>query len=168
MPRASRIYLTGFMGSGKSTVGPLLADRLGYEFLDLDGLIEERTGATIPQLFEEEGEESFRTWEARLLEEVSHRSGTVIALGGGALMAPANLMLAASTGTIIFLDVPPDELAARLSEADGRPLLDNDGDKISQLLARRRPIYEKAHITVHVTEQTAEEIADDITKRLSS
>ncbi len=155
----SNIYLTGFMACGKSTVGPLLARRLGYVFVDLDDEIEARVGKTIPALFEEVGEAGFRRREAEALRATAARERVVVALGGGALADEKNLRWVLRNGFVVYLEVSSGELARRLRSTGGeRPmLLDETGAPLSEatlhgrieaLLAQRRSFYEQAHIVV--------------------
>lgn len=166
----SKIYLTGFMGSGKSTVGPLVADRLGWGFLDLDAWIEERAGKPIPAVFAEKGEAHFRAMEAEVLRATTGGEHLVVALGGGALTDEDNLRLAKTNGAVVYLRAAPAELARRLKgTADERPLLqDEDGrplsdeerhQRIRQLLDKRAPYYEQAHATVDTDAQSVDETA---------
>ncbi|GIV62132.1 shikimate kinase [Rhodocaloribacter litoris] len=159
MSSSGRIYLTGFMGSGKSTVGPRVAAVLGYAFYDLDALIEARAEKPIPQLFAEEGEAAFRALEARVLRETARRSRVVFALGGGALADEDNLGWALAHGTVVYLRVPPAVLVGRLRAGQAlRPLLcDARGvplppealrGRVEALLARREPYYLRAHVVV--------------------
>ena len=154
-----RIYLTGFMGSGKSTVGPRLATALGYSFIDLDEAIEHRAGRPIRQLFAEEGEAAFRQLERELLRETTVREHLVVALGGGALTFEENLRLALGAGRVVYLRASADVLARRLRSGravrplllgdDGRPLSDADlRARIEAMLERRAPFYERAHLAV--------------------
>jgi len=158
----TRIYLTGFMGSGKSTIGPLLAARLGYSFLDLDALIEARVGKPVSSLFAEDGEVAFRALEAALLRETTRQEHVVVALGGGALTFEENLSLARASGGVVYLRVSPMQLARRLATgSEGRPLLKGaDGQrlsgvslqaKIEAMLVRREAFYRRAHVTVEAT-----------------
>ena len=167
----SKIYLTGFMGSGKSTAGSLAATRLGARFLDLDDIIAERAGRALPVIFEEEGEAGFRRREAQALQSVSESDGrVVVATGGGALVQEENLRHALEDGTVVYLRAPAEVLAARLEPAAaGRPLLqDEDGcplagvaltRRIEALLDARHPFYERAHHTVDTGEVTPQETA---------
>ena len=151
-----RVYLTGFMASGKSTVGPLVADRLGYRFVDLDWLIEARAGRTIPALFAQGGEAAFRAAEAEALAETTRAEGVVVATGGGALVDPANLRTARAAGAVVWLRASVDVTLARLGDGSGRPLLEDRagrplwGDdlavRVRRLLADREPFYAQAHL----------------------
>ncbi|MEX0747156.1 MAG: shikimate kinase, partial [Rhodothermales bacterium] len=143
----TRIYLTGFMGSGKSTVGPLLAQRLGYEFVDLDEAVEKVAGKPVQTIFVDEGEAEFRRIEALKLRAVSRRARVVISLGGGAVTAEDNLYFVVTNGMLIYLRVAPEVLAERLrNDARVRPLLlDETGHMLSgeMLLLRIRSMLEK-------------------------
>ena len=166
----SNIYLTGFMGSGKSTVGPLVARRLGAHFADLDDVIAGRVGQPVPVIFEKEGEACFRECEAEALRAVSEANGqAVIATGGGTLVREENLRRALQSGSVVYLRAPARVLAERLRDtAAERPLLQS-GDRgrplagaaltrrIEALLAERRPFYERAHATVDTVDASPKE-----------
>ena len=153
-----RVYLTGFMASGKSTVGPLVADALGHRFVDLDWLVEARAGQSVEALFAAGGEAAFRAAEAAALAETTRGDGVVVATGGGALVDPANLELARRAGVVVWLRTTPDVVLARLGSAAGRPLLaDADGfplcgdhlrGRVEGLMAARAPLYARADLTV--------------------
>lgn len=174
----TKIYLTGFMGSGKSTVGPMVAQRLGARFVDLDDVIAERAGRSIPAIFAAEGEAGFREREAEALEAVSRAEGAaVIATGGGTLTREENLQRALRTGFVVYLRAPARVLAERLCAAAARrPLLqDEDGQplagaalarRIERLLAERRSFYERAHAAVDTADATPEETAQAVAERL--
>ena len=147
------------MASGKSTVGPRVAERLGYRFVDLDAQIERRTGQSIPELFAEGGEAAFRAEEAAALRATAEQNAAVIALGGGALVDDANRAWALQHGVVVYLRVAVDTILDRVAdEAQHRPLLQDDAGaplsrnamraRITQMLRRRRPLYEEAHVTV--------------------
>lgn len=154
-----RIYLTGFMASGKSTVGPLVADELDLDFVDLDDHIESDAGHSIPEIFAREGELGFRQRETKALWDVSRRDGVVVALGGGATVDPNNRDYAKEHGLLVYLKVDAETILDRVAdEADHRPLLqDDDGapldrvamqKRIERLLSERRSAYEQSHATV--------------------
>jgi len=144
------IILTGFMGTGKTSVGREVAARLGRRFVDLDDLIVARAGKPIPQIFAEDGEPAFRALEAAVCQELRTPAGLVIATGGGAVLDPANREALAAGGVLICLDATPATIVARLAGKDGRPLL--AGQELSQrvvaLLNQRAPAY--AAIPHHV------------------
>jgi len=123
---AGPIYLTGFMGAGKTAVGKRLAKRLGLSFVDLDHEIEQRSGRTIPELFRERGEAEFRTLESEALAASSSAAASVIATGGGVVERVPNIAIMLRTGRVLWLDVPFDTLLERLARSkDERPLFKN-------------------------------------------
>jgi shikimate kinase len=140
------------MGAGKTTVGRLLARELKYEFVDCDREIETRSGVAIATIFEVEGEEGFRRREAAILDELTQRSGIVLATGGGAVLRPENRARLRSRGLVIYLQASVDEIVRRTASDKTRPLLQTDDPRarIEQLLAQRAPLYaETAHLTFH-------------------
>ena len=164
------ITLTGFMGSGKTTVGEVLADFLGCPFFDLDALIVKKAGRSIPEIFADGGEAAFRTLEAKVLRQAVEKyaeSTAILSLGGGTLGTPASARLVAEKTTCIYLRASVDTLAARLApEAAGRPLLRGAPDlreRIAALLAGREDVYAStAHVTVDTDGLSPEQIADEI------
>ena len=138
------IILTGFMATGKSSLGRLLAERLNYDFIDTDTEIERRRGCTVAAIFQNEGEAAFRALETELVRELSQRHRLVIATGGGLVMNPVNVELLQASGTIICLNAEPEEILARVSrQKHVRPLLQapDPRAKIAELLAQRAPVY---------------------------
>jgi shikimate kinase len=136
------------MGSGKSTVGRLVAERAGAEFRDLDRLIEQARGMTIAELWEAEGEQAFRRIESTLLPAVLE-SGGVVALGGGAPLADANWRVIDDLATSVFLDVPFAQLWDRIGRQSHRPLISGrQPGEVEALLERRRSLYSRATFTV--------------------
>jgi len=153
----ARVFLTGFMGCGKSTLGPLVADTLHLQFADLDDVIEARAGRSIATIFEQHGEAFFRSLEADALRTTER--GCVHALGGGTLASEKNLRWALAHGLVVYLDVPDVELVRRLkADSVARPLLmDMDGRRLSSkmleqriqiLMQKRGPFYRRAHIVL--------------------
>lgn len=145
MPQKN-IILTGFMGTGKTTLGRLLAEQIGYKFIDTDALIEERIGQTIADLFQAQGEAAFRKLEAELVKELAQQEGLVIATGGGLVLNPKNVAALNKTGKIICLTASPEEILARISkQQDVRPLLQEKDPqaKIIELLQQRATIYQQ-------------------------
>jgi len=145
-----RIFLIGFMGSGKSTMGRALASELKLNFIDLDTFLEEKYFRTIPQIFAEEGEEGFRRKERKILEEVSAFDDVIVATGGGAPCFFDNMDLMNNSGFCIFLDVNKESLVSRLIHAKiERPLIKGKTQEelenfIEAMMEKRRPFYEKA------------------------
>ncbi|OHC09012.1 MAG: shikimate kinase [Polynucleobacter sp. GWA2_45_21] len=131
------------MGAGKSTVGKLLAKKLGRRFLDADHVIEDRCGVKIPVIFEMEGEDGFRKREAQAIRDITAEHDVILATGGGAVLLPENRQFLSERGTVIYLHANPMELWHRTKGGEGRPLLKNgDAKKILEnLYAVRDPLY---------------------------
>ncbi len=173
------IYLIGFSGCGKSTVGPLLARELSREFVDTDSLVEARRRRTISDIFADGGEVAFRKLETDLLAEVAaDASPKVIALGGGATTVPRNRHLIKSSGISVFLSCSIRELERRLRTADDRPLLVDAEDgvslpsrqarfkRIGTLLGKRRAVYHQADLTVATTNRSPQQTVDMVIEKL--
>ncbi|WP_290368564.1 bifunctional shikimate kinase/3-dehydroquinate synthase AroKB [Massilia sp. Bi118] len=139
----NNIFLVGLMGAGKTTIGRMLARRLGMHFADSDHEIEARTGASVPWIFEIEGEASFRRREADMIRELSAGSGLVLATGGGAVLNPDSRRLLAERGTVIYLRASVNSILARTSHDKNRPLLQTADPrrKLEDLTAQREPLY---------------------------
>lgn len=147
---ANSVFLVGMMGAGKTTIGRLLADAIGFEFVDADRELEARSGVSIPTIFEIEGEPGFRRREVALLDELSQLPRIVLATGGGALLDPATRQRLRARGLVIYLRASADEVFRRTRRDKSRPLLQtaNPRERIEQLLAEREPHYaETAHLT---------------------
>ncbi len=162
MPR--RIVLTGFMGAGKTAVGPLVAARLGWSFVDVDDAIEAEAGATIAEIFARRGEATFREMERALIARLAAGDALVLALGGGAVEHPVTraLLLAAPATLLIHLEV---ELATTLARCRGtehaRPIL-ADLENLASRYQRRLPLYRMAHLSISVDALTPDEVAEVI------
>jgi shikimate kinase len=168
------VFLVGFMGAGKSSVGAALGRRLNWIFEDLDDRIERRERRTVAQIFRESGEPAFRRAESSALQDVLggiHTQARVVALGGGAFIQAGNAELLRSSGVpIIFLDAPVEELWERCckqaSEASAeRPLL-RSPEQFRELHEKRRPYYCEASLTIQTGGRTVDEIADEIAAKL--
>jgi shikimate kinase len=163
------IFLIGFMASGKTTVGRLLAARLGWAFADLDDLIAAAAGTSVPRIFAEQGEAEFRRRETAVVLEAAARRGTVFATGGGAACREPNLGAMLAAGRVVALDVSPEEAVRRAGDGSGRPLLDEQADKLAAaraLLAARDPFYRRAHLRVVTEGRTPAEVAADVQRSL--
>lgn len=167
MAAPARVVLVGFMASGKTTVGRLLADRLGWIHIDLDAEIERVHAKTVAEIFETEGEPAFRALEAELTPDVLARERVVLTPGGGWIANPA-AAAAVPAGTLtVWLRVSADEVVRRLHDGEGqrtRPLL-GGGDlrtRVEELLAAREPLYARAEITIETTGRTPAEIAAEL------
>src|SRR5580658_10157912 len=159
-----RIVLTGFMGSGKSTVGPLVARRLGWRFIDVDEVIEQEAGATIAELFARHGESPFRDREHATIARVAAGDALVLALGGGAIerAETRDLLLTTPATLLVHLEV---ELATTLARCAGtehiRPIL-ADQTNLANRYSKRLPLYRMAHISIPVDKLTPDEIVEAI------
>jgi shikimate kinase len=140
------LYLVGFMGTGKTTVGRAVAMRLGFETLDSDHEIEREKGRTVAQIFAREGEVEFRTLERKFIESGHPNRGVVVACGGGLVVQPGMLELLRSKGVVICLHASPDTILQRTAQARVRPLLEAEDPeaRIRQLFAEREQAYRRA------------------------
>lgn len=159
------VYLVGMAGAGKSTVGRELAGRLGVPFVDLDTEIEREAGATVPEIFRDEGEAAFRALEAAALVKASMEDPSVVACGGGIVLEPANRITLRNTGVAVYLDVPVEELRRRVRPSSDRPLIREEGD-LERLLGERAPLYRE--FASHVVDGRGEpgEVAEAIVEEL--
>ena len=164
------LYLVGMMGSGKTSTGRPLAERLGYGFVDADAVIEQAAGCSIPEIFERDGEAGFRALESQVLNAITQRHSLVVATGGGVVTQQENWGLLHS-GIVIWLDVVPEQLMQRLkADSTVRPLLQTDDPDaaLNALLNRRRPLYAEADLTVVIDQETPDAVADGILQLLPS
>jgi len=160
------IVLMGFMGTGKSTVGRALARRLGMQFLDMDLILEERAGKPISRIFAEEGEPHFRAMERTLSQELSQRSGLVIACGGGVVLNPDNVRDYHRTGLVVCLTAPAEIIFKRTAKDRNRPLLEEKDRmrRILELLEKRKRLYAAIPHQVDTATPTADQVAEAIIK----
>ncbi len=176
MAKEKRIFLTGFMTSGKSTIGRILANVLGWDFFDLDKVIESKIGKKIPQIFEEKGEKHFREIETETLKEISVGEQLVIALGGGAIANEANLKFCKEHGTLIYLKVSEKELLRRLKKKVDRPLIrdlvlneaseEEIAARINKLLSEREKFYNQADLIFETGLAPVGKTVDNLAKRI--
>ena len=160
--RPRRLYLVGFMGSGKSTVGRRVAERLGIPFVDLDDEIERTSGRTIRAIFEESGEAAFRRLESEFLAAAESLPAAVVATGGGCFALEENRRRIAARGLAVFLDVPLDTVHARLKGKTDRPLFVSE-EQLAGLFAARAPFYRMAPVAVRLeSNETVEQSADRV------
>jgi shikimate kinase len=168
-----RIVLTGFMGAGKSTVGRTVAERLGWEFVDLDDVIVEAAGKSIAELFDSIGEAAFREQEHRALHSVLARSRIVLALGGGAIETAANrdLLRNSANTCVVYLEAPLGTLLERCQQQQAqpgaavRPVL-ADLENLLQRFTLRLPHYRTAHHTVRTTGKDPASVAEELLRKL--
>lgn len=163
-----RIVLTGFMGSGKSTVGPLIAERLGWRFVDVDPVIESEAGCTIAEYFRRHGEPAFRALERQTITRLAADDALVLALGGGAIedAETRNLLLTGPGTRLVHLEV---ELATTLARCSGtehtRPVL-ADQANLTARYQRRLPLYRLAHVSIPADNGTPVEVADAVLRAM--
>jgi len=163
-----KIVLVGFMGSGKSTVGKILSEKLLIPLVDLDSVIVEKTGLSIPQIFKEKGEEFFREKEREfLLKELKRISDFILSTGGGAPAYRDNMEVINSYSTSVFLYADFETLYSRISGDENRPLASLDKVRLRELYRKRLPFYRKALFTVDTTDKNPEQVADEIISLLN-
>jgi len=163
------ISLIGFMGSGKTSTGKILADRLNFLFIDLDNIIELELGIPISDIFERHGEEYFRNIETRVLKKIYVNVNCVFACGGGVITRHENMKIIKNNSTVIFLHVSPGKAFERLKSAQNRPLLNtpNKLNTITELIVKRDfPYRNDSDFTVETDFKSPEETADEILLRL--
>jgi shikimate kinase len=171
------IYLAGFMGAGKSTIGPILANTLGWDYFDLDKAIEEKLGKKIKDIFEENGEPFFRQVETELLKELSKSKKVIISLGGGTIVSQNNLKVLKTTGRIIYLKASVDSIYRRVAFKRDRPNLLIEGEefseqklrqKITNLFLIREKFYNQADITINTDNVSIGDTVDKIAKIITN
>ncbi len=170
LDKRKRIFLVGFMGAGKSTVGRILADKLEVSFLDLDSIIERKSGRSIESIFSEKGEEYFRKIESEALTEVGQRgSGFVISTGGGVILEKKNRDFMRQNGITIYLKADIGKILERISGDTTRPLLNVDEPraKAEKLLKERSHLYEESDYIINTDRLTPHEVASKIITLLS-
>ncbi len=167
--RVRSIVLMGFMGTGKSEVGRRLAQRLGRAFVDTDQLVEERAGKRVAAVFADDGEPAFRALERDAVVDAVGRGGTVVAVGGGAVLDPENVRRLRDAGVLVHLTARPEAILKRVGDAASRPLLrDDPRATVTRLLAERGPMYAAAaDVTVDTSDRSADEVVEEIQQALS-
>jgi len=163
-----RIYLCGFMGTGKSVVGKNLAYRLGFPFLDMDEEIEKEEGISIPRIFKEKGETYFRDKEKEWVRKIITMNNVVVSLGGGTIVNEDNFRLLEDTGVLILLEASPEVIFNRTKSFSHRPLLEveNPKERIKELLNKRRFYYNRVSIKVDTDNLSVDEVTEKILKIL--
>jgi shikimate kinase len=168
--QVQNIALIGFMGTGKSSVGQMLAAVLHFSFLDTDHVIESRAGKSINEIFAQDGELAFREWERRIVAELAQRKKTVISTGGGLPANQDNLASLKSHALVVCLWASPEKIWERVRNQSHRPLL-NDPDplgKIHSLLAAREPFYRQADVLLNTEMRSVREVAQQVIKQFNS
>lgn len=167
----NNIYITGFMGSGKSTVGRILADKLGFKFIDLDRIIEIDQGKRIKDIFRLNGEKYFRDIETKVVEKTYKNKECVFACGGGIVERRQNIYIIKRSGVVVYLKISAGDALKRLKYVKDRPLLEVDQREktIKELLSKRDVLYRKySDLVVSNTKRSAEYAADEIIDRLKA
>ena len=162
------IFLSGFMGTGKSTVGPLLATRLARPFLDLDVLVVARAGRVIADIFRQAGEAEFRRMETEALHSLLRGPGSVVALGGGTVLSPENRAKLSAHGTLITLTAELHETVRRLGNDNRRPLGDGTATEVAALRCVRAAVYADCDLTWATDGLEPAEVADQLVAALRS
>ncbi len=171
MSRSNNIFLIGPMGAGKSTIGRHLAELLDKEFQDTDHEIEKRTGASIPLIFEIEGEAGFRGRESSVLNDLTGKSGLVLATGGGVILSADNRRVLHNRGVVVYLHAPLDTLLQRTRRDRQRPLLQTTDRRrtMEEILKAREPIYRQvADIVVETAHRSPTSVAREIARKLEA
>jgi shikimate kinase len=158
------IYLIGFMGTGKSTVGRLVAEKLGMEFCDTDAMVEAKSGMTVSEIFDEMDEEAFRSMETDVLKEITEKRNLVVSTGGGIVVTKGNMEIMRQAGSLITLMASPEQIFERIKDDKGRPLLQVESplDEIKKLIFDRAPFYINTDYIVETTEMSPAEAAEEI------
>jgi shikimate kinase len=167
----NNIYITGFMGSGKSTVGRILADKLGFKFIDLDRIIEIDQGKKIKDIFKLDGEKYFRDIETKIVEKIYKNKECVFACGGGVVERKQNMDIIRRSGVVVYLKISSGDALKRLKYVKDRPLVEvgQREETIKKLLSKRDVLYMKySDLVVSNTERSAEYTADEIMARLKA
>lgn len=165
------LFLVGMMAAGKTTLGRCLANSLRRQFLDSDLEIERRTGADVAWIFDVEGEEGFRDREQKVLDELTRRSGVVLATGGGAVLREANRDNLRARGTVVYVKADVDQIVERTRRDRGRPLLQGGDlrDRVTALVREREHLYrETAHMVCRTRGRSSKMLAEEILKALAS
>jgi len=163
-----KLILIGMMGSGKSTIGKVLASAIDANFLDMDAMIEDREGTSISKIFEDKGESYFRALEHLMAKELEKKDNVVIATGGGVVINESTMKALSAGGTVIYLHIPVLDIVKRLEGDTQRPLLQNTSlkDKLEQVYSDRKSLYKKyADVILTVQDKSVETIVTDLIRK---
>ena len=161
----SNLYLIGFMGTGKTTVGKYVAELLEMNFVDMDEMVVESEGCSINEIFKNKGEPYFREIESKILESISGSESLVVSTGGGCIESEFNRNLMKESGDVVFIDTPWDEILERLVLSSDRPLAsaDDGWQQTHNLYKKRLPLYLSADFVINAAGRGPEDIAREIT-----
>ncbi|MBI4180704.1 MAG: shikimate kinase [Chloroflexi bacterium] len=167
----TNIALIGFMGTGKTAVGRVLAKKLNLKFIEMDALIEQKAGKSIPEIFQQDGEIAFRELEIEITKEAASQKNAVIACGGGIVLNKINIDRLRESSRIVYLTASPETILKRVSTGMGqRPLLEVDDPALTirNLLKFRKPFYERAaDITINTSNLVINAVAEEIIEKLA-
>jgi len=165
---SKNIFLIGFMGAGKTSVGRVLAKKMGLDFIDLDEVIKKELGMAIPEIFSRFGEDFFRDEESKALRSVSQRKGQVIATGGGVVLREGNWEIMKNDGITIYLKASAGVLWSRVKSNTSRPLLqvENPFERLQELFSKRVSLYERADLMVNTENLSPADVAEKIIREL--
>jgi shikimate kinase len=163
------IFLVGFMGAGKTTVGRVLANKIGYSCVDPDQVLEENAGTSISAIFSEFGEDYFRDLESQTLESISAGERQIIATGGGVVIKDRNWDIMKKSGLTVYLKAPVEVLYERIKDSTNRPLLqvENPLERARELLGSREHLYQKADLIIDSEKLSVREVADELIRILN-
>jgi shikimate kinase len=168
---ANSIILIGLMGSGKTTVGKILADKLGKEFVDTDAIIEKNAGLLINKIFQNFGEEYFRNLEENVIAKISKQKDLIISTGGGSVEREINLInLKKTDGEVFYLSASPETLFDRIKTEKNRPLLENNNplETLKALLKKREAFYLKADFVIDTNNKDYNDVAKEIIAKMKN
>lgn len=170
MNNTDNIILTGFMGTGKSTIGSILAKKIDYSFADIDSIIEARMQQSINSIFSTYGEQYFRTLEKEIIKEYENQKKYVISTGGGAIIDSENRKRLSSMGIVILLKARPEIILRNIGNDNGRPLLkhENPMARIIELLEERQEFYSENHFEIDVSDLTVNEVIEEVLNIINS
>jgi len=161
---SNNIYIIGFMGTGKTTVGALLSKSLNASFVDTDKLIEESMAMPVYKIFEVYGEEFFRQLEHNALQALATKKGLVVSTGGGIVTHPGNMAIMRKSGIIVCLEASVDTTMKNIGKGEGRPLINSEDIRrsIEELMEKRSYLYHKADIIVRIDDKQPQAVSDEI------
>ncbi|NPA54111.1 MAG: shikimate kinase [Aquificae bacterium] len=161
------IFLVGFMGSGKSTVGKILSEKTGLKFIDIDEEIEKKQGKKIKDIFKEKGEKFFRNLEKEEIKNLAQKEGFIVSTGGGLGANPENMKIMKKNGIVVWIDVSLDEILRRCGNDMERPLLNQPYESLKNLYEERKKVYSQAHIHIQGENKVPEKIAEEILEKIN-